>query len=218
VFDGNRSKSEAFIQEFELYINVNIEAHVIANPYRRLFLALSYMKGPKIDDWVRLIIGQVNIRVNGLPNENPPVAPVNGRDDEDLWTWFVGVFRAAYTDTTKSEDALTKLLGLRMKDNDLDTYIATFNHLWNLAGWEQNSQGTVLLFRRGLTPGLVQAVINRTMPQPRTFEEWANVARHQHAIWIESRAVMGTQSIGRHDGFQNLRWQSVMVPRDCGLK
>jgi hypothetical protein len=61
VFDGNWSKSEAFIQEFELYMNVNVEAHVISNPYRRLFLALSYMKGPKIDDWVRLIIGQVNI-------------------------------------------------------------------------------------------------------------------------------------------------------------
>jgi hypothetical protein len=100
VFDGNRSKSEAFIQEFELYMNVNIEAHVIENPYRRLFLALSYMKGPKIDDWVRLIIGQVNVRVNGLPNKNPPVPPVNGRDDENLWTWFVGVFRAAFTDTT----------------------------------------------------------------------------------------------------------------------
>jgi hypothetical protein len=168
------------------------------------------MKGPKIDDWVRLIIGQVNIRVNGLPNENPPVAPINGRDDEDLWTWFVGVFRAAYTDTTKSEDALTKLLNLRMKDNDLDTYIATFDHLRNSAGWEQNSQGTVLLFRRGLTPGLAQAVINRTMPRPHTFEEWANVARHQHAIWIESRAVMGTQSIGRHDGFQNPQWQRAL--------
>jgi hypothetical protein len=34
VFDGNQSKSEAFIQEFELYMNVNIEAHIIANPYR----------------------------------------------------------------------------------------------------------------------------------------------------------------------------------------
>jgi hypothetical protein len=84
--------------------------------------------------------------VNGLPNENPPVAPINGRDDEDLWTWFVGIFRAAYTNTTKSEDALTKLLRLRMKDNDLDTYIATFDHLRNSAGWEQNLQGTVLLF------------------------------------------------------------------------
>jgi hypothetical protein len=203
VFDGNQSKSKAFIQEFELYMNVNIKAHVIANPYQRLFLALSYMKGLKIDDWVQLIIGQVNVRVNGLLNENPPIAPINGQDDKDLWTWFVGIFRTTYTNTTKSEDALTKLLRLRMKDNDLDTYIATFDHLQNLAGWEQNSQGTVLLFCRGLNPGLAQVVINRTMLRPHTFEEWANAARHQHAIWIESRAVMGMQSAGWHDGFQN---------------
>jgi hypothetical protein len=129
------------------------------------------MKGPKIDDWVQLIIGQVNIWVNGLPNENPPVAPINRRDDKDLWTWFVGVFRAAYTDTMRSEDALTKLLGLQMKDNDLDIYIATFDHLHNMVGWKQNSQGTVLLFHQGLNLGLVQAVINRMMPQPHTFEE-----------------------------------------------
>jgi hypothetical protein len=97
-----------------------------------------------------------------------------------------------------------------MKDNDLDTYIATFDHLRNSAGWEQNSQGMVLLFRRGLNPGLAQAVINRTMPRPHTFEEWANATRHQHAIWIESRAVMGMQSVGRHDWFQNPRWQKAL--------
>jgi hypothetical protein len=52
VFDGSRSMSEKFIQEFELYVNINEDNHVVAQPYRRIFLALSYMKGPKIDNWV----------------------------------------------------------------------------------------------------------------------------------------------------------------------
>jgi hypothetical protein len=61
---------------------------------------------------------------------------------------------------TQAEDALTKLLALKMQGNDLDTYIATFDHLWDTAGWEIDSQGMILLFRRGLHPALAQAVIN----------------------------------------------------------
>jgi hypothetical protein len=151
------------------------------------------MKGPKINDWVRMIIGQINLQVNGFLNNNPPVTPVNSCDDEDLWMWFINVFKTAFTDTTKLEDALTKLLGIKMQGNDLDTYIATFNHLRQTVEWEQDLRGTILLFQRGLHPALAQVVLNRTIPRPVTFEDWTNAARHQHAIWVELRAVMGMQ-------------------------
>ena len=61
TFDGSRSKSDVFIQEFELYMNVNEDNHAIIQPYRRIFLALSYMKGPKINDWVRMMAEQATI-------------------------------------------------------------------------------------------------------------------------------------------------------------
>ena len=92
-----------------------------------------------------------------------------------------------------------------MQGEDFDTYIATFNHLREVAQWERDSRGTILLFRRGLNPALAQAIINRTIPRPVTFDDWANAAQTQHANWIESCAVMGTQNCGRNDGFQNLQ-------------
>ena len=52
----------------------------------------------------------------------------------------------AYTDTTKKEDAMTRMLALQMQQNDLDTYIAMFDNLREAAGWERNFQGTILLF------------------------------------------------------------------------
>jgi hypothetical protein len=140
---------------------------------------------------------------------------VNQRDDEDLWQWFVTAFRTAYTDTTRSEEALTKLLVLKMQNNDLDNYIAAFDMLRDVAGWEIDSQGTILLFRRGLHPALAQAIIQRTTPRPVTFTDWANVARTQHAIWIESRAVMGTQTTGRNNGFRNPQWQRALTGRQA---
>jgi hypothetical protein len=60
----------------------------------------------------------------------------------------------------KSEDVLSKFLTIKMIGNDLDTYIATFDHLRDTAQWERDSQGTILLFQRGLNPALAQAVIN----------------------------------------------------------
>ena len=97
-----------------------------------------------------------------------------------------------------------------MQGEDLDTYIATFDHLREVAQWERDSWGTILLFRRGLNPALAQAIINRTIPRPVTFDDWANAAQTQHANWIKSHAVMGTQSHGRNNGFRNPRWQQAI--------
>ena len=69
-------------------------------------------------------------------------------------------YRNTFTDTTKSEDALTRLLAIKMQGNDLDTYIATFDHLRETGQWERDLKGTILLFRRGLNPALANAVIN----------------------------------------------------------
>ena len=93
-----------------------------------------------------------------------------------------------------------------MQGGDLDTYIATFDHLHTAVEWERDLRGTILLFRRGLQPNLAQAVIDQTIPWPQTFDDWANAARTQHANWVESRAVMETQYGGRRDGFRNPQW------------
>jgi hypothetical protein len=197
-----------------LYAHVNEDNHAFVQPFKRIFLALSYMKGSKVNDWVRLMREQTILRVNGAPNNNPPILPVNHRDDEALWDWFTAAYRNAFTDTTKSEDALTRLLAIKMQGNDLDTYIATFDHLRETAQWERDSKGTILLFRRGLNPALANAVINRTIPRPQTFHEWAHAAQVQHANWIETKAVMGTQGSTRNDGFNSPRWRQALGRRN----
>ena len=55
-------------------------------------------------------------------------------------------FRAAWTDTAQSKEALTKLLAIKMQGGDLDTYIATFDHLHAAVEWEWDLRGTILLF------------------------------------------------------------------------
>ena len=97
------------------------------------------MKGPKIADWVRLMIEQTTLWVNGNANNILLILPVNNQNDQDLWVWFVRAFRTTFTNMTQSEDALSKLLAIKMQGEDLNTYIATFNHLREVAQWERDS-------------------------------------------------------------------------------
>jgi hypothetical protein len=52
VFDGSQDKSNNFMQAFDLYRTINRQHNVFANPYNRVMMCLSYMKGPKVNDWV----------------------------------------------------------------------------------------------------------------------------------------------------------------------
>ena len=47
IFDGDRSKTDRFITQFDLLRIINDRNPVITNPKRRVALALTYIRGPK---------------------------------------------------------------------------------------------------------------------------------------------------------------------------
>jgi hypothetical protein len=63
------------------------------------------------------MLEQMALCVHRNPNNVPPIAPVNHRDDIALWHWFVRAFKTAFTDTTRSEDALSKLLAVTVPED-----------------------------------------------------------------------------------------------------
>jgi Retrotransposon gag protein len=113
-------------------------------------MMLSYMKGPKIDDWVWEKATLLETVVsNGTANPN----------DEHMWNTFLEEFTDAFMDTTRREQATLDLINIQMKGEDLDTYISTFHHLREQAGWEPDAQGMMLMFRRGLKCPLATAIV-----------------------------------------------------------
>ena len=125
-------------------------------------MAMTYMDGSRVDDWVCARSQWLEDQIANGVVEN----------DEALWTTFEQHFRSAFIDTTKKEDALTTMLALQMKGDDLDTYLATFEHLRQSAGWERDVQGTLLMLHRGLNKALCRAIIERTDPRPVTLDDW----------------------------------------------
>ena len=52
IFDGQRANAIKFSQEFGLWRICNSQNESMTNPFQRVALALSYIKGPRVDDWV----------------------------------------------------------------------------------------------------------------------------------------------------------------------
>ena len=166
IFDSQRKNAAKFMRKFGLWKICNVQNEAMINPFQRIALVLSYMKGPKVDDWVLQQGDRLTIRVQGNTLVNPMIPPTHHDDNENLWREFVADFTRAFTDTASSEQAYAALTDLQMKGEDIDDYIATFESLIIKAGWERAAQGSLEMFKQGLTPGIHYWILSRN-PVPR---------------------------------------------------
>ena len=113
------------------------------NPFSRVIHALSYMRGPNIDAWVDA--QETALEAKTTCTANPIV-----ETDEVLWNEFETVFKAVWKDTMCTQSAYEQLMKLEIKNGDVDTYIATFKCLANVAKWEADAKGTITHFKDSL--------------------------------------------------------------------
>ena len=66
-----------------------------------------------------------------------------------------------------------------MGGGDLDTYNIEFNRLYKTAGFSENKLGTIELYKKGLTNGLLEAIIDSYTTKPTTLAGWQEEARSQ---------------------------------------
>ena len=174
IFDGTRSRADDFVGQFRRFKMVNRTHEAMKTPYDRVLTALTYIRGPLINDWVeqqeKKLIERTNTTKRGHVQES----------DEVLWNEFETAFLAAWTDTSKKQNAYDQLMRLTMNGWDVDTYITTFDRLTLVAGWDSNSEGTIAKFREGLSKGVHSKALDRDHI-PRTIEEWKAAARTEVA-------------------------------------
>jgi Retrotransposon gag protein len=155
VFNGTRDKVDSFLQAFGLYRAINHQHITMRELYNHIMMMLSYMKGPKIDNWVREKVTLLETAVSNR-TANP--------NNEHVWNTFIEEFIEAFMDTTRREQDMLDLINIQIKGEDLDMYISTFHHLWEQAEWEPDAQGTILMFRRGLKHPLTTAIVEEMHP------------------------------------------------------
>jgi hypothetical protein len=174
VFDGTRSRADEFWAQFRRYKLVNRNHDSMTKPFDRVLTALTYVRGPMINDWV-------NAQEQALTDRTDVTKPGWVREtSEDLWTEFETAFNDAWTDTSKKQNAYDQLMKLTMNGWDVDTYVATFDRLALAAGWALNAEGTIVRFREGLNKMVHSKCLDRDRI-PRTMDEWKAGARTEVA-------------------------------------
>ena len=88
VFTGDRTKSDKFLKEFKQWRLLNRDHNEMKQPYNCVLMALTYIKGPRVDDWQEA-------RLEELTSTN--LHP----DDKALWTNCEQKFKDTYTDSNK---------------------------------------------------------------------------------------------------------------------
>jgi Retrotransposon gag protein/Zinc knuckle len=199
IFDGNRAKSDLFLDKFLGYELLNGESRTFQVPYLKTALCLSYIVGPNVDAWAnakrRWLRDQV--KVHGVPQTS-----------DMLWDSFEHDFRAAYIDSDAKLNALQKFQELKMIGGDIDSYIATFDRLREESGYREDDLGAIVKFREGLPPKLLQEIITHNVPAPTTMNAWKKKARERQTVYKELRNVTAkkpfpVQQLAQYLGLRN---------------
>jgi hypothetical protein len=95
-------------------------------------LALSFIKGPNIVNWVGTQIEQLEEDLTNICRGD--------EDNEELWWEFEKKFKRAFISSTAKENAYVKLQSLKMKGDQLDKYIADFSTLIGELGWDYDGE------------------------------------------------------------------------------
>ena len=206
-FDGDRKDSDRFLEEFRVYWKINQANTAMKEPYSRVLMAISYMKGSKVRNWTCAQVKLLDAQVDDVGH-----SPT----DEYLWRAFKKDFKSAYTNTTEKQDMYVKLKSLRMTGDDLDSYMAEHKELVRLAKWDLDGDGSVEAFHNGLKNGLKLAILKRD-DLSTTLDEWRTAAKKEQTKWalIKSAGVLKGGNARRQDKWKNaLRGKSSSKQRD----
>jgi hypothetical protein len=152
IFEGNRKDTERFMQQFGAYRFLNRHNSTFTNKAEMVVYALTFIKGPQVNDWAYDMADQLSIKVEGNPITGDP--PTHAEGDQALWDWFAQSFRDTFTDSTKKQDAYSRLTKMELNMDNVDTSITLFKQLIREAGWGPHGEGTIKLFQDTLLVGL----------------------------------------------------------------
>jgi hypothetical protein len=184
-FNGERSKANAFMNQFNIYRLSNYDAEQMVVPMKRATLLLGFIKGSLVDDWVKRwtqwAINQFSI------NHRPPT-------DEYYWTQISNGFQTAFQDTGARERAKKELHMLRWDPESIDTFLARFESLAEAADFELDANPTKSILAKKLLFNMVDHLYK--VVKPGTYPEYCKAIRQFHADNTAVQNLKGHQDKG----------------------
>ena len=178
---------------------MNAGACFAHNPMARCTYFLSLIDGPKVKGWVKQMYNWLDT-VDQIPGMIPP--------GQNTWQVLEGQFKSAFVDYAEDVCAQEELKKLKMKEGNVDKYVATFELLGQRAQGDLDNPFLLTHFARGLPKALVDACIDNESPE--TFQEWKTAALHQQKNWMRKQVLHHEQTParpqGQNQGFRGWTW------------
>jgi hypothetical protein len=139
IFNGDRTWAEAFLTEFLGYLILNQGVAGFESPIQQVALALTLIKGEKVDLCVHNMIDSLR-RLHPVHHNVPAI-----------WEEFEQAFKDKFVDSTSELRARNQLEQLKFKYPDIDEYIANFEDLIVHTGYNLASKEAINLFLKGFS-------------------------------------------------------------------
>jgi hypothetical protein len=177
-FEGDRVKTLPFLTQFKQFMLMNHWATNAQDPYMKAAFFLSLMDGPKVEGWTQHTYDWLD-----QVEADPSLLPFRMNAWQALETDFKKSF-VNYAEHKHTQDELRKL---KMKDSNVDEYVAAFQLLGHRAGMNLDDPSALWLFARGLPKSLADSCID--IDSPENFEQWANAVQCHHQNYLKKLAV-----------------------------
>jgi hypothetical protein len=151
---------------------------IAQDPYIKAAFFLSLMDSPKVEGWTQHTYDWLE-QVEADPSQLP--------FKMTAWQALEANFKRLFIDYAEHERVQDELRKLKMKDSNVDEYIAAFQLLGHCAGMNLDDPSTLRLFVRGLLKSLADSCIDIDLPE--NFEQWANTAQQHHHNYLKKLAV-----------------------------
>jgi hypothetical protein len=176
------------MQQFGAYRFLNWHNSTFMNKAEMVAYALTFIRGPQVDDWAYDMADQLSIKVEGNPVMEDP--PTHAEGDQALWDWFAQSFRDAFTDSTRKQDAYSCLTKMELNMDKVDMSITLFKRLIREAGWGPDAEGTIKLFQ-DILPVRLHRTIRQQETLPATLDEWYDATRKMVQRWQDLNDNIG---------------------------
>jgi Retrotransposon gag protein/Zinc knuckle len=203
-FWGDRTKAEEFIEEVKGYLWLNADVVGYNSPKTKAAFTLTCMKGSEVAGWVKNM-GEIIEDLD--PADNVPL----------FWDYFLQEFDRQYLDSTREDRAWLALQSLKLKDNDIDAYIAKFEELACQADYTVGGTESIQLFKNGLSRPVLADImwappvvgynvikewaIHSTTAQ-RTLDNWFSGTRNKPAVQTTNRPFFFSNWSSPHPLYQ----------------
>jgi len=191
-FEGDRSKTRRFLNQFNRFMLMNRKADIAKDPISKCIYFMSLLDREKVNGWVDMAFKWLE-EIKADPSlidrfSNP-------------WKMMEEKFKISFTNYAERERAQDQLGKLRMTGDNLDEYLASFETLGNRTELNPDDPSNLCTFAQGLPCQLADACL--AMENPDTYKQWRAAAQRQQVIYLKKKVLhseYGTRNPTRSAG------------------